>query len=64
MSLEPITVKIEEETLYKFDRILLELKYREDIGESTTRSEVARDLIEEWVDEHEHLLDESPFDGE
>jgi len=54
---------VEDEVLNKLDHIILEKKSSGDLPMGASRSEVISELVEEYVDENEHLINNNNGDG-
>lgn len=53
--MDTVSTKVPEDVAKKFDRIVLVKRLR---GEDTSKSEVLRELLEEWIEENEDVLEE------
>jgi len=52
------TFTIDDDTLEDFDEIILQQKARGKLERDTTRSQLIRELVEDYVDEHRGVLEE------
>jgi metal-responsive CopG/Arc/MetJ family transcriptional regulator len=56
------TFTIDDATLEDFDDIILQQKANGDLDRDTTRSQLIRELVEEYVAEHRGVIEEEEAD--
>lgn len=52
-----VSTKIPDDDAEKFRQIVL---VKQLAGEDLSRSSIVRELVVDWIEEHEHLLDDVP----
>jgi metal-responsive CopG/Arc/MetJ family transcriptional regulator len=51
-STQPVSIRLDEELLEEFDDTIWYLEMQGDLPRRTSRSDIVRELIEEWLEEN------------